>query len=266
LNGLQRELNRKTLTLLFGASWNFGNSRDLIETGQLYFRRSDKLDDEHEGIPPEEFARQSLGLNAYDINDIQKLNNDLGSTAQFRQAFYINCWYLFDQETVGMWANYAKDGVAIVSRYSLLKTVLEPITDRTFLGLLRYGWSLGTRWNTLRFITTKREEYAAEREVRALLWLVNSGDGVNRHIDIDNRVHPRPVYDPPESLPLGVKREVDIQTLICEVVITPKAPPELLNEVQSMMRQAGLTVAVRPSLLTQYAHFLPTAEELVRYK
>ena len=122
--------------------WKF---RDLLNTSQLYFRRSDKLEDVDEGMPPEEFARQALGLNPYDIDDIQKLNHDLGSTAQFRQAFYINCWYLFDHETAAMWAKYGRDGVAIVSRYSLLRAVLDLLADRPHLGLVRYGWQSGIR-------------------------------------------------------------------------------------------------------------------------
>jgi hypothetical protein len=240
--------------------------RDLVETGQLYFRRSDKLEDEHEGLPSVEFARLALNLNRYDINDIHTLNNDLGSTAQFRQSFYINCWHLFDQETAAMWAKYGRDGVAIVSRYSLLKTVLEPIPDRPHVGLVRYGWKLGTRWNLLRFITTKREEYAHEREVRAMLWLLNSGDGVNRHIDIDNRVHPLPIYDPPETLPLGVKRSIDLRTLINKVVVTPNASAAVLAEVETLLTTAGLHIPTIRSGLTQYANFIPTADELSRFK
>jgi hypothetical protein len=239
---------------------------DLLESGQLYFRRSDKLDDEHEGLPTAEFTRLSLGLNRYDINDIQKLNHDLGTTAQFRQAFYINCWYLFDQETAAMWARYGKDGVAIVSRYSLLKTVLDPIPDRPHLGLVRYGWELGTRWNTMRFITTKRDEYAYEREVRALLWLVNSGDSVNRHFDLDNRAHPLPIYEPPDALPLGVKRDIEITTLITQVVITPNASDRMLEDVQVLVQKSGLSVGVVPSGLTTYARFLPTDKELSRFQ
>ena len=76
--------------------------KDLLESRQLYFRRSDKFEDEHEGLPSEEFARLSFNLNRYDIDDIQKLNNDLGSTAQFRHAFYTNCWHLFSEETARM--------------------------------------------------------------------------------------------------------------------------------------------------------------------
>jgi len=251
-----------------GAIWRFmelWKFHDLIDSGQLFFRRSDKLEDVDEGVPPEEFARQALGLNPYDINDIQKLNHDLGSTAQFRQAFCINCWYLFEHETAAMWAKYGHDGVAIVSRYSLLKAALDPLRDRPHLGLVRYGWQPGTRWNLLRFITTKQKRYAHEREVRALLWILNSGDSINRHFDIDNRVHARPIYDPPVTLPEGVKRPIDLAMLITEVVVTPKAATGMLEEVEALMRGAGLGAQVRASNLTPYARFLPTAEELQRF-
>jgi len=242
--------------------WKF---RDLLDSGQLYFRRSDKLEDVDEGVPPEEFARQALGLNPYDINDIQKLNHDLGSTAQFRQAFYINCWYLFDHETAAMWSKYGRDGVAIVSRYSLLRAGLDSLADRPHLGLVRYGWQPGTRWNLLRFITTKQKRFEHEREIRALLWILNSGDSINRHFDADGRVHSRPVYDPPPTLPEGVKRPIDLTTLITEVVITPKAAAGILEEVETLMRRARLGAPVKASSLTQYARFLPTPEELHRF-
>ena len=51
----------------------------------------------------------------------------------------------------------------------------------------------------MRFITL--EDYKHEREVRALLSILNGGDGVNRHFDLENRAHPRPIYDPTATLP-----------------------------------------------------------------
>jgi hypothetical protein len=40
----------------------------------------------------------------------------------------------------------------------------------------------------------------------------------------------------------------------------------MLSEIRSVMRAADLGVAVRPSSLTAFAHFLPTADELKRYQ
>lgn len=241
---------------------DFAKFENLLVSGQLYFRRSDKLNDDHEGLPPEEFARKSLGLDRYDIGDNHELDNTLGTSARFRQAFYLSCWYLFKEETANMWARYGSGGVAIVSRYSRLSAVLDATPDRTYLGLVRYGWKLGTRWNLHRFITTKREEYSHEQEVRAALWLLNTGDGVNRHIDIDNRVHRRPVYSPPSTMPLGITRAVDLRTLVAEVVLNPNADAQFGKAVASLVSHHLPRVAVRASALTAYAHLLPSADDL----
>ena len=45
----------------------FWKLEDLITTRQLYLRRADKLNDEHEGLPPVEYERV-LNLNKYDLN------------------------------------------------------------------------------------------------------------------------------------------------------------------------------------------------------
>ncbi len=84
--------------------WRFMNLvrfKDLMSTGELYFCRADLFDDESEGLPPEAYIHV-LGLNPLDIRDRQKLNHDLGSIAQFREGFFINCWHLFTEEAAKM--------------------------------------------------------------------------------------------------------------------------------------------------------------------
>jgi hypothetical protein len=77
------------------AIWRFMNMRkfrDLITTAELYFCRADLFaNDEREGLPPEEYLA-TLGLNPFDINERQQLLHTIGSDAQFRESFYINCW------------------------------------------------------------------------------------------------------------------------------------------------------------------------------
>ena len=236
----------------------------LVKTGQLYFRRSDKLDDEHEGLPPSEYERV-LNLSRFDLNDIQERDHDIGSLAQFRQSIYVNCWHLDIGETAMMWARYGKDGVAIVSRYDLLKQVLDPLPDKVMVGLIRYGTTHLTGWNSIRFITTKRKEYWPEREVRSLIWLTDTGDGMNRHFDLNNRPHDRPVYDPPPTLPEWIRRDIDVAALITEVIVSPLAPAGRLAEVQALLAAAGIAAGVRESPLTRYSSFLPTDYELKRF-
>lgn len=116
--------------------WRFMNMqkfRDLIITGELYFCRADLFPDDSEGLPPEEYV-PALGLNPFDLLDRRKINDSIGSMAQFREAYYISCWHLFREETCEMWEKYGKDGVAVRSRYRLLKSALDSMNDRAYLG------------------------------------------------------------------------------------------------------------------------------------
>jgi hypothetical protein len=200
----------------------FYKLQDLVQSRQLYFRRSDKLNDEQEGLPPSDYER-ILKFKKFDINDIKERDHEIGSLAQFRQSFYVSCWHLHDGETAKMWQRYGKDGVAIVSRYDLLRHVLHSLPDKVLVGLIRYGSKHLTGWNVVRFVTTKHEKYSTEREVRAMIWLTETGDSINRHFDLNNRPHDRPIYDPPQTLPEAIRRDINVASLISEVVISPFA-------------------------------------------
>jgi hypothetical protein len=168
--------------------WKF---RSFIETGTLWFCRADEfVVDPSEGLPPTEYL-PALGLNPLDIKDRRELDHSIGSIAQFRQAFFINCWYLSEADSAQMWQGRGADGVAIRCQYSALKAALDALSDEAFLGLVRYGSAHLTGWNIMRFITTKRLDYVHEREVRALLWIRDERDGINRHFDEDNVPHDR---------------------------------------------------------------------------
>lgn len=235
--------------------------RDLIATGELYFCRADLFSDESEGLPPEEYT-PVLRLNPFDLLDRQKLDESIGCMAQFREAYYISCWHLFREETCKMWEDYGKDGVAICSRYGLLKSALDAMGDRAYLGLVRYGSKHLTGWNTLRFITTKRIKYADEREVRAFLWITDPHAGINRHLDIDNRAHPRPLTPPPDSVLKGHRRAVDLSTLVTEIVISPWASSTTFDEVETLVKNSGYAIPVQPSALTRFREFLPGSQSL----
>ena len=148
--------------------WRFLNMhkfRDLVSTAELYFCRADLFRDEREGLPPEEYLA-SFGLNPFDLNERRELVNHIGSDAQFREGFYVNCWYLFREETCQMWKEYGNEGVAIISRYNLLKSALSAMHDRAYIGQIRYGAKhlIGKTANLFRYITTKRSGYAQRRK------------------------------------------------------------------------------------------------------
>src|ERR1700733_7678392 len=105
--------------------------RDLMASEELYFRRADLFSDSSEGLPPDQYALRVFGLDPYDIKDRASLNHHIGSLAQHRECYYISCWHLFRQEQLGMWEQYGHDGVAVWSRYGLLKAALDGLSRRS---------------------------------------------------------------------------------------------------------------------------------------
>jgi len=62
------------------------------------------------------------------LYDELALNNDLAFARQVSESYFINCWQLFEGETLDMWKTYG-NGVAIFSRFELLKSQLAPMLD-----------------------------------------------------------------------------------------------------------------------------------------
>ena len=252
------------------AIWRFMDLRkfrDLMASEELYFRRADLFNDKSEGLPPEDYATRVLGLNPYDIRDRSELNCQLGSLAQHRESYYINCWYLYQQETLDMWEQYGHDGVAVCSRYELLNAALEGLLDEAHLGLVHYGTSQILRpFNSLEFVTTKQTKYAADREVRAFLTVYDPLAGGNRHFDLENVAHPAPLdVNPRHSwVPDCKRRRINLRSLITGVVISPWAEPDAIDEIHLWVKHKGFPECARPSDLTGAT--TPTLDEFRTFR
>jgi hypothetical protein len=241
--------------------------RDLMASEELYFRRADLFTDKSEGLPPEDYAARVLGLNPLDIRDRAALNHHLGSLAQHRESYFISCWYLYDQETLDMWEQYGHDGVAVCSRYELLSAALNGLIDEAHLGLVQYGTShIERAFNALEFITTKQTKYAADCEVRAFLTAYDPLAGGNRHFDLDNVAHPAPLnLNPRHSwVPDCKRRRINLRSLITDVVISPWAEPDAIEEIQLWVKSKGFPECARPSALNGTA--TPTLNEFRKFR
>jgi hypothetical protein len=226
--------------------------RDLMANEELYFRRADLFADVSEGLPPELYALRVLGLDPLDIQDRLELNNHLGSLAQHRESYYISCWYLSREETLDMWQQYGHDGVAICSRYGLLKALLNELIDTAHLGRVRYGVEhLKDTFNALEFITTKQLQYEPECEVRALLTSYDPLASGNRHLDLNDEPHPAPLeLNPRHSwVPDDKRRRIALRALLTGIVISPWAEPDAVDEIKLWSTTKGLQVEVRDSAL-----------------
>ena len=199
--------------------------------------------DEQEGLPPLDYIRQACA----NIGPGHDFDYSLQTLKEDRKAFFISCWHLFELETAEMWEIHGPAGVAIVSRYSALQSILDTLPDRTFLGRVRYGLK-PHRYNTLHFITTKRPDFVNEQEVRALIWRPELSD--------------RNPY--PHDTPNGLEHPFEVQRLIEGVVVSPRAPAGRLREIESLLGSLGHSIPVRESGLTSYAALLPELKDIKR--
>jgi len=236
--------------------------RDLMASEELYFRRADLFSDKSEGLPPEQYAQRVLGLDPFDINDRVSLNNHLGSLAQHRESYYINCWHLYRHETLDMWEQYGHDGVAVCSRYGLLRSALDGLLDEAHLGLVRYGTNhLAGIFNTLAFITTKQLQYSPDREVRAWLTAYDPLAGGNRHFDLNNSPHPAPLdLNPRHSwVPDCKRRRINLRSLITDIFVSPWAEEDAVEEIKLWVQTKGFPDSAKRSGLTSTQ--TPTLQE-----
>ena len=226
--------------------WKF---QDLITTSELYFCRSDLLGDDNEGLPPDGFV-PDLGLNPLDVRDAVTLKRHFGAIAQHRKCYFVNCWYLAAEPTAAMWQEYGKDGVAVASRYSLLKGAVDAGKDRGFIGVIRYGVGhLKGKWNLLRFIFSKREEFAHEKEVRALLYFPDEFRNDGR------------LAEPPASVATFRRLPVPLPSLITEIQVSPWASDDTFTEAERLAH-AICDVPVRWSPLKWFKDLVDTEQDL----
>ena len=242
--------------------------RDLVANEELYFRRADlfKKDDLHEGLPPDEYVRKIRGLRRFDLQDELALNNTQAVNRQFSEGHYLLCWNLFDGEKLEMWKEYAPEGVAICSRYELLKAALVPMLDTIHLGLVRYGHEFLTGDNILRYIYGKRVRFEGESEMRAVLCSYDPVAGSNRHFNELNF----PGREPLDDVNLRHKwvhdfkrRRIDVSALLTGIVMSPWASDEVFDEVKLWANLKNLSCPVNASLLK--GSLTPTLEELKKY-
>jgi hypothetical protein len=241
--------------------------RDLFANEELYFRRTDLLKetDPREALPSDEYVRATLGLQEYDLIDELKLNDNQAFNRQNSEAYFINCWQIYEGETLGMWKTYG-NGVAVFSRFELLRSVLSIMLDDILVGIVRYGEKDMTGYNLIRFLYTKQRHFAKERELRVVLQCYDPVGGANRHYNMNNFPNREPLN---ELNPLHEwvheckRRRIDLRAFVTEVRLSPWATNEEFAEVNTWVKVKNFPCPITRSELT--STMTPTPEELRRH-
>jgi hypothetical protein len=163
-----------------------------------------------------------------------------------------------------MWKAYG-NGVAVFSRFDLLKAQLAPMLDNILLGIVRYGEKDMMGYNLIRFLYTKRRLFEKERELRVVLQCYDPVGGANRHYNLNNFPNREPLD---ELNPLHPwvheckRRRIDLKALVTEVRQSPWATQEESEEVKLWVKGKNFPCPITPSDLT--SSMTPTLEELKR--
>lgn len=219
--------------------FDFPKFVSLLETRALYFSRADHLGDPLEGSftsateverravlesPAGRFGKEHLAL---------ALRRKMDFLKKFPENMYINCWHLGDHESMAMWRGYGDGpyGVAIRSNFGALDSAMPATAcdfeSPIFLGkVLYFDYSSSTvripnEDNAYARFYCKHVAYEHEKEIRAVFMEPLSG-----------------------SNPFGHFINVDIDSLVKQVMISPLSPVWFDQLVSSVCNRLGCAAEV----------------------
>ena len=216
-----------------------------IQTGELAFGRADKMNDWWEGV------YSDPALEEDDLEPGEEVTSPLpfgGIRHELRQLVNLNCWYVSDIESFGMWEVYKRggQGVGIRSTWGKLTESIDPHSKRSvFAGRVEYVNYLEKRIRG-RHLTSpffyKRLPFRSEQEAR----LVIGGATFSKTGDPDENGMYNDVL---ELAPIPMKVDINLRNLVDEVVIAPDSGEWALAVVQRCVTLEGFHWNVKPSSL-----------------
>ncbi len=213
----------------------------LLERSALFFCRADKLGDEFEGS----FSKVNVELRPSLYGEAGgKSHGQLYSVLKdFRRFMLINCWHESPHESEAMWRLYSTGdgGIAVKSNFRSLVNSIK-CEEGVLIGQVRYVDYEDTfipEGNMYLPYFYKRKSFEHEREIRAIIQTFPNDSSGN--------------LDPSRDFSAGgIYCDIDVSTLVDQVLIYPYAPDWYVELVVSVAKRYGLSVAVsRSSLATE---------------
>ncbi|MHB8519512.1 MAG: hypothetical protein ACYDH9_02025 [Limisphaerales bacterium] len=212
--------------------WKFEN---LIKDKALYFRRSDRLEDDMEGKYAE--ANRTYTTAVWQrFTEAYSIKHDAESREQgalgFRYHIFLSCWHINETENPDMWRLYTKgpESVAIVSTVRKLLAAMEK--HQVVPGRVRYAPQSTPRpeWSYYAPFFFKDTRFMGEREFR----LIGS---------------------PPDDQPVRIDTMIGLnlsaapEAIIDLVKLHPSSPAAFKDQVKSFLASHSTKLAVSKSCL-----------------
>ena len=211
----------------------------LLSNKAFYFSRADLLGDPHEGtIPAENAANIRTQFCDPDRPDL------IVKARKMNKLFtYVSCWHLNETESEAMWRLYCptNEGVALQTTYAKLAQSIQTVD--VYLGLVRYidyrsqFMPLDNAFNP---IMHKRKAFEHEREVRAVMWQINSIESIERDFD-ELECH--------ERNPRGFNVSIDLARTLDAIYVNPYAPDLYYEVVRAVMDKFSVSTSLKRSYL-----------------
>jgi len=179
---------------------------ELINEGNLYFPHITRMSDKWEGLLTKKTEEKLFWAEYAKYNNAEVAKESTKEYEKHKDAFYINCWHMNNQESYLMWKVYGDRGCAIQTTYERIVTSFHNAPAEINGGVVNYidyereQFPLG---NTFWSVSHKDIPYKDEREFRLFYWKLSL---------------------PNQNLPVeetGVKIAVDADILIENIYINP---------------------------------------------
>lgn len=211
--------------------------------GKIYFNRLDNFEDIFEGTFPqfnvehrkEVYGNEIIPQNAYDA--VERM---------MKKYIYVSCFHKSEYETAFMWKQYAdNDGIAIKTTSERLKRSFYKASEVIHISAVQYmdySKEFMPEGNGLYLGLHKRKSFEPESEVRCIYMKppISKPDPANPATTI---------IDPSEKTPCGEYIDIDLETLIKEIYISPYAAPYIKENVDLIANKFNITAKVIQSKL-----------------
>lgn len=211
--------------------------------GKIYFNRLDNFEDVFEGT----FPQYNLE-HREDVYEDELIPQNVYDTIErmMKKYTYVSCFHRSEYETAFMWKQYADfDGIAIKTTLERLKKSFYKTPETIHISAVRYldynkefmpernGFYLGLH---------KRKSFEPEKEVRCIYTKIPKA--INNSADPSEKI-----IDPNEKTPCGEYINIDLETLVEEIYISPYAAPYIKENVDLIVNKFNITAKIIQSKL-----------------
>lgn len=212
----------------------------LLDSSSLFFTRLTNFSDPYEGHMTKKTLDELMKI-PKDFPEEERLNRektirqDVEFFIKHRPILCASCWHENETESSAMWSQYTGtgEGLAIRTSFKRFKEAFKPAKLEVSAGMIQYidynTHNLDPR-NIFNFGILKRQSFAHERELRALIMEPSNSPGV--YVDID------------------------LATLIESVVVSPGSPSWFYDVVVHRMETLGFGEKVVKSSLMDHPDYL----------